>query len=128
MDSLHLSDVIIWFIYRACVFYLQVFWAEQQVVKSRVKRGYIREDKRTEDRMYRDINLNDPYWEKQWYLVRHQNDVVVFCLYIIIIIYIFLFRVKKKLTNVISVVLKRIRESLQHCTNRNILKYAPPFQ
>ncbi|XP_064610159.1 neuroendocrine convertase 1-like [Liolophura sinensis] len=46
----------------------RVFWAEQQVVKARVKRGYIREEKRTEDRMYRDINLNDPYWEKQWYL------------------------------------------------------------
>ena len=43
---------------------------EQQFAKQRMKRDMI--SKREEDQAYHDVDYNDYYWNRQWYLVRSQ--------------------------------------------------------
>ena len=58
-------------------FNFKIRWAEQQVSKRRVKRGYIplenfeeKAQKRAENLAYRSSKYDDPEWQHQWYLVR----------------------------------------------------------
>lgn len=46
---------------------------EQQIAKPRTKRGFLG-DKRDIDLAYRSVNFNDPYWDKEWYLVRYRLE------------------------------------------------------
>ncbi|KAJ8304953.1 hypothetical protein KUTeg_018536 [Tegillarca granosa] len=46
----------------------RVEWVEQQIAKPRSKRGFLG-DKRDIDLAYRSVSFNDPYWDKEWYLI-----------------------------------------------------------
>ncbi|XP_033749522.1 neuroendocrine convertase 1-like isoform X1 [Pecten maximus] len=52
----------------------RVHWAEQQVSKTRSKRGII-EERAREERQYIHMEFNDPLWAKQWYIKDKVHDL-----------------------------------------------------
>ena len=48
-----------------------VIWAEQQVVKIRTKRNFFESklSRRSQELAYNRLTLNDPFWDREWYLV-----------------------------------------------------------
>ncbi|XP_041364221.1 neuroendocrine convertase 1-like isoform X2 [Gigantopelta aegis] len=53
----------------------RVQWVEQQIARSREKRGFLQDRRSEENKVYRDLKLNDPLWKDQWYLYDTREDL-----------------------------------------------------
>ena len=62
------------------VVHLQVLWAEQQIVKKRIKRDLLDVDHDLSDAKYKwNPKFKDPQWPKMWYLVCKLDRLYDWC-------------------------------------------------